>query len=116
SDPEGLRIDAHYNRDLFAAARVEGWLDAYAGILAALAAGEAPPAAISVEMPIVETLAARVARRAAAAPAAAAVRDREGVADYAGLEAQAAALAARLADIGIGPGDRVAFRLGRGLG
>src|SRR3546814_4489366 len=38
ADAQGLRVDAHYNRDLFDAARVESWLDDYAAILESLAA------------------------------------------------------------------------------
>jgi len=111
TDADGLRIDAHYNRDLFDAARVEGWLDAYVAILEALADTGADTLAATVE-----TLAGQVARHAARTPRAPAVRDRAGMIDYAGLEARAAALAGRLATLGIGAGDRVAFRLARGLG
>src|SRR5690606_26629336 len=64
----------------------------------------------------IETLAGRVAAAAARAPAARAVVDREGEVDYAGLDARAAALAERLSRAGVRAGDRVAFRLGRGLG
>ena len=126
SDADGLGIDAHYNRDLFDPARVEGWLDAYAGILEALATGGpadvgAAPAADPLETlasPVarLETLASRVARWAGVTPRAPAVRDREGTIDYAGLDARAALLAEHLERAGIRPGDRVAFRLERGLG
>src|SRR3546814_19131316 len=38
ADAQGLRVDAHYHRDLFDAARVESWPDDYATILNSLAA------------------------------------------------------------------------------
>jgi len=64
----------------------------------------------------VETLAQRVARHAAQTPQAPAVRDTHGTVGYAGLDAMAQALASRLAQAGVRAGDRVAFRLPRGLG
>ena len=118
ADADGLRIDVHYNRDLFDAVRIESWLDAYAGILESLVSGEpdgrlATPAAPAAWR---GALAGRVAETAARTPQAPAVVDRDGEVDYAGLDAMAAALAARLSQAGVRRGDRVAFRLAAGLG
>lgn len=117
-DAGGLRIDVHYNRDLFDAARIESWLDAYAGILEALAAGDSDERPSSSSAPDAwrGALAGRVAETAARTPQATAVVDRDGEVDYASLDAMAAALAARLAQAGVRRGDRVAFRLAAGLG
>ncbi|TAM76423.1 MAG: amino acid adenylation domain-containing protein [Candidimonas sp.] len=127
SDSDGLQIDAHYNRDLFDAERVEGWLDAYVGILEHMVGvPEADSLASSEVMSgtivdgqgreAVETLADKVAQAAARDPASPAVRDQDGVVDYAHLNARTDALARRLAHAGVQAGDRVAFRLPRGLG
>lgn len=153
---DGLCIEAHYNRDLFDAARVEQWLDLYAGMLEALtlppgsgqsgvraatvgssapvaattastataaptaatvaAAATAATASATAAAAGVETLAQRVSLHAAQTPGAAAVRDAHGIVGYAELDAMAQALAARLAEAGVHAGDRVAFRLPRGLG
>src|SRR3546814_3567246 len=111
---------AHYNRDLFDAARVESWLDDYAAILESLAAPvptdpsvestvyvdpvepDNPPgsARTGVEAGIA-TLAGQVAIAARRIPTAPAVRAADGVVDYAELDALAAALAARLAEVGL---------------
>ncbi|MEO6985473.1 MAG: amino acid adenylation domain-containing protein [Paralcaligenes sp.] len=127
SDSEGLRIDAQYNCDLFDAKRVEGWLDAYVGILEAMVQVPGADTTASFNLPFescvdssdkaaTETLADRVARTAAFNPAAPAVRDQDGVVDYAHLNARTDALARRLLHAGVQAGDRVAFRLPRGLG
>ncbi|HEX2519417.1 MAG TPA: condensation domain-containing protein, partial [Castellaniella sp.] len=127
SDSDGLQIDAHYNRDLFDAGRVESWIDAYVGILEAMVRTPEADAMAASEIPLrvtadgraaeaIETLADKVARAAVLNPASPAVRDRDGVVDYARLNAQVNALAGRLARAGVRAGDRVAFRLPRGLG
>ncbi|MGB3288155.1 MAG: amino acid adenylation domain-containing protein, partial [Burkholderiaceae bacterium] len=122
-DADGLRIDAHYNRDLFDAERVRGWLDAYVAILDEMA-GDGPDGGATGHPDALPLgahgghpgLAARVAQHAAHSPQAPAVRDRHGIVDYQSLDAMAAHLAARLAKAGVRAGDRVAFRLERGLG
>jgi amino acid adenylation domain-containing protein/non-ribosomal peptide synthase protein (TIGR01720 family) len=125
ADADGLRIDAHYNSDLFDAARIQSWLDEYAAILSSLAGAPDPnpdPGPSSnagpraTEASDVASLAGRVHDIAAQTPRMPAVRDSAGAVDYAGLDARANALAARLAQAGVGRGDRVAFRLARGLG
>ncbi len=119
-DGNGLRIDAHYNSDLFDAGRVREWLDAYVAILNELAGGDPSDGATSRTPRGVQNghpgLAARVTDHAAHAPSAPAVRDRHGMVDYRSLDAHAADLAMRLAEAGVQAGDRVAFRLERGLG
>ncbi|MEB2398035.1 MAG: amino acid adenylation domain-containing protein [Alcaligenaceae bacterium] len=107
ADADGLLIDAFYNRDLFDAERVESWLRQYAGILEAF---------VRDGTDAVPSLAGQVARAAAATPSALALRDALGAVDYATLDAEAHALAGELARSGIGAGDRVAFRLPRGVG
>lgn len=127
SDSDGLQIDAHYNRDLFDTGRVESWIDVYVGILEAMvrtpeadavAASGIPPRATADGRAAgtIETLADKVARAAVLNPASPAVRDRDGVVDYARLNVQVNALARRLEHAGVRAGDRVAFRLPRGLG
>jgi len=116
SDSDGLRVDAHYNRDLFDAGRIESWLDVYADILEEMAGGASKVAAGAPARETVQTLAHKVARAAELDPSSPAVRDRHGTVDYADLNARADALAGRLAQAGVRAGDRVAFRLPRGLG
>ncbi|HWK72026.1 MAG TPA: aminotransferase class III-fold pyridoxal phosphate-dependent enzyme [Burkholderiaceae bacterium] len=125
-DADGLRIDAHYNRDLFDADRVQGWLDSYVAILDELAGGDpgggATDRVVHDALDVADAqggypcLAARVAEHAARTPDAPAVRDRRGTVDYRSLDAYAADLAVQLAKAGVQAGDRVAFRLERGLG
>jgi amino acid adenylation domain-containing protein len=112
SDAEGLLVEANFNRDLFDAVRVETWSAAYAAILDRFV--DAGPATIPDGS--VETLSARVAARAIAAPSAIAVRDRDGTVSYAALDSMAAVLAGRLSQAGVGRGAAVAFRLARGRG
>src|SRR3546814_15153632 len=64
----------------------------------------------------IATLAGQVAIAARRIPTAPAVRAADGVVDYAELDALAAARAARLAEVGVGLGARVALRLERGHG
>lgn len=132
SDADGLHIDAFYNRDLFDAARVQSWLARYVEILQSFTDAALAETALTetartetarpdtvrpdqTQEPC-ETLAARVASTATLTPTARAVLDHAGEVDYAGLDAMANALAQRLSDAGVGRGDRVAFRLARGLG
>ncbi|MBF6618108.1 MAG: aminotransferase class III-fold pyridoxal phosphate-dependent enzyme [Candidimonas sp.] len=118
-DDRGLRIDAHYNRDLFDAVRAEGWLDQYVSILEEFVDGPDDAGMVTatrVAWDGAHTLSAQVARHAAVTPAAPAVRDRHGIVDYQTLDSQAAELAGRLVQAGVRAGDHVAFRLERGLG
>lgn len=119
-DSNDLRIDANYNRDLFDADRVRGWLDSYVAILEELAASDpsngTPARAEYVTEVAPPNLATQVAAHAARTPGAPAVRDRHGMVDYRSLDAYACDLALRLANAGVQAGDRVAFRLERGLG
>src|SRR5690606_19772337 len=83
-DADGLRIDAHYNRDLFDADRVQGWLDSYVAILDELAGsdpgGGATDRVVHGALDVADAqggypcLAARVAKHAAHTPDAPAVR------------------------------------------
>ena len=68
----------------------------------------APPAG-----PEPASVPARIAAAAAARPGAPAVLDGNAVLDHAGLDAAAAALAGRLAELGVGRGDVVGVRLPR---
>nr|WP_255676094.1 non-ribosomal peptide synthetase/type I polyketide synthase [Pusillimonas sp. MFBS29] len=113
-DADGLHIDAYYNRDLFDADSVQSWLRRYAQILESFT--QAAPARSAAISPEIDTLAGKVAATASVKPGATAVTDKSGQADYATLNAMAAALAQRLQAAGVQAGDRVAFRLERGLG
>ncbi|NYT82354.1 amino acid adenylation domain-containing protein [Alcaligenaceae bacterium] len=118
ADADGLHIDAFYNRDLFDAGRVESWLRQYVVILEAFVQGDADAAspASATEAGDIQSLAERVAHAALETPSSLALRDGRGAVDYATLDAEAHALAQALAGSGIVAGDRVAFRLPRGLG
>ena len=116
-DADGLQIDAYYNRDLFDADRIQSWLLRYTQILESFTqAAQDGPAQPPMAITQLDTLAGRVAASASLTPTAVAVIDQSGQVDYAGLDGMATALAQRLADAGVRAGDRVAFRLQRGLG
>src|SRR5690606_33791870 len=118
-DDRGLRIDAHYNRDLFDAVRAEGWLDQYVSILEEFVDGPDDAGMVTATRGAwdgAHTLSAQVARHAAMTPEPPAVSDSRGIVDYQTLDSQAAELAGRLVQAGVRAGDHVAFRLERGLG
>src|SRR5690606_9457677 len=101
----------------FDADRVQSWLLRYTQILESFtqAAQDTPDQPLAADVQL-ETLAGRVAATASLRPTAIAVIDQSGQVDYAGLDGMAIALAQRLATAGVQAGDRVAFRLERGLG
>jgi len=130
---EGLRIDAHYNADLFDEATVRGWTRAYETVLSEMVADPEQPVD-SVPMVAEDdrlTIGAKVnatARaydrhatltdlfdRAVAAHAdAVAVEDASGTLTYAALAAQSDALAALIQSRVPGKGARIALCLPRG--
>ncbi|WP_371348194.1 aminotransferase class III-fold pyridoxal phosphate-dependent enzyme [Ancylobacter sp. IITR112] len=111
---DGLLIEAHFNTDLFDAARAEGWVARYRALLDAV--GMASPEMPAAEEPLITSLADHVAHWAQHSPAAPAVVDRAGTLSWAELARASGELAARLAAQGVGRGDRVAFCLARGAG
>ncbi|MQT12557.1 type I polyketide synthase [Segnochrobactrum spirostomi] len=116
ADTDGLLIEATYNRDLFDAARVEGWIARYEAILRGLLGDTetvAPPSSVAEP---VASLADHVARWAVERPDAAALIDRVGTLTWRDLAAESGNLAARLAAMGVQAGDRVALCLERGAG
>ncbi|MGP9812865.1 aminotransferase class III-fold pyridoxal phosphate-dependent enzyme [Rhodopseudomonas sp. NSM] len=106
----GLAIEANFNADLFDAARVEGWVARYRELLDDIGAEPAAP-----EAPV-STIADYVAQWAVQRPDAPAVIDNEGTLSWAQLAQASEHLAARLAGLGVGHGDRVGFCLERGAG
>ncbi|MEM8852716.1 MAG: aminotransferase class III-fold pyridoxal phosphate-dependent enzyme [Pseudomonadota bacterium] len=115
---DGVRVEATYNRDLFDADRVAGWVDTYTSILAEMAGHSVAPDRPTA-LPAAKataTLAGHVHAFAATTPDAIAVRDGAGAVDYRTLTRMAGALSARLSARGAGPGKPVAFRLERGVG
>lgn len=117
--PEGLIIEANYNRDLFDAARVEGWLQRYCDLLDGIggddAASDLKTGPDILAEPTI-TIADHLARWAAERPDAPAVIDHAGGLTWSAFAQASGDLAARLAALGIGPGDRVALCLERGAG
>ncbi|MEO1223659.1 MAG: aminotransferase class III-fold pyridoxal phosphate-dependent enzyme [Pseudomonadota bacterium] len=114
ADENGLEIEAHFATALFDKKRVDDWTAAYVRILEALV-GE-PDKAPLPSPPAVDTLARKVAEWCVTTPNAVAVLDQSGPTTYAELHGEAVELAQRLSAAGIIAGDRVAFRLERGLG
>jgi amino acid adenylation domain-containing protein len=132
---EGLRIDAHYNADLYDEETVRGWTRAYETVLAAMVAdpeqpvaavstlAEADRLAIGAEMNATAraydrqaTLTDLIDRSVAAHAGDPAVEDAEGTLTYAALAARSDALAALIQSRVPGRGQRVALCLPRGAG
>lgn len=129
----GLRIDAHYNADLFDADTVRGWTRAYESILAAMVADAAAPVsrlplssdqgndlpgfgATARDYDRQALLPDLVARAVAEWPAAVAVEDTNRCLTYGELAAKSDALAALIQQRVPGQGARVAVCLPRGAG
>ncbi|WP_375687046.1 amino acid adenylation domain-containing protein [Pseudooceanicola sp. LIPI14-2-Ac024] len=131
--PEGLRIDAHFNADLFDAATVQGWARAYEAVLAEMVVDPDQPAdgvtlvseADRLGIGAAMNATARVYDRTATLPdliahAIAAHGDRMAIEDAAGTMSYAAlgdrsdAIAALLQARLPGTGQRVALCLPRG--
>ncbi|WP_245430834.1 non-ribosomal peptide synthetase/type I polyketide synthase [Rhodoplanes roseus] len=116
AEQDGITIEANFNSDLFDPVRVERWVVRYRDILEEVAGLVAswparPPGAAGAR-----TIADLVAASAATRPDGAAVVDRDGPLSWCTLEQASGTLAARLAALGVGRGDRVAFCLARGAG
>lgn len=128
----GLRLECQYNTDLFDAATIERWLDAYATLLDAAAAEPAQEsgalallspkerAALEALQPaaVPRQPGARVEQlilaRAAEVPARTAIRCGGAALSYAELADRVRAIAATLAARGVGAGDLVGIALERG--
>nr|WP_246432816.1 type I polyketide synthase [Rhodopseudomonas rhenobacensis] len=108
----GLAIEANYNTALFDAARVKGWVARYRELLDSNVGEPARAPAL----PVTITIADYVAQWAAQRPDAPAVIDNDGTLSWAQLAQASDHLAARLAALGVGHGDRVGFCLERGAG
>ncbi|MCA2208204.1 non-ribosomal peptide synthetase [Nocardia rosealba] len=124
---DGLSGEFSYATDLFDVSTVTTMVRRFTGLLSAIAAAPHTPVAdlpllIDTELTELTTrggvaepapLLPEVLARAAADPAAIAIRDGGQTLTYGELEAAATSLAARLADHGVGPGDVVAVSIPR---
>lgn len=118
----GVRIELTYNRDLFAAATMESWLDRLTELAQAAIANPAIPLGQMAWVPATErdlllgrfagrlaaqpewpTVTAMIERQARSTPEAIAVRDAQTALSYRELDQRANALAAKLVALGLGP-------------
>lgn len=130
----GLRIEAHFNTDLFNKARVKGWAQAYEAILSAVAADTSQPVStvslvnLDAQQALLlsntnvqgfdrkATLPDLIARAVAEQGDAPAITDINGTISYADLAAQSDALAALIQARVPGQGARIALCLRRDSG
>ncbi len=128
----GLRIEAHFNADLFNADRVTGWARAYKAILTAMTKDMSQPVsniamltqqeqlalltknAVSGDYDRSMTLVDMIQRMVVQTPHAPAVSDDHVTWTYADLDQRSDALAALIQDTVTGQGKRVALCLPRG--
>jgi amino acid adenylation domain-containing protein len=121
---DGLRIDAHYNRDLYEAARVDGWCALFETVLTKIASDAAQPLEALIAPAPAEAAPAAYDRGASALdlirrgiardPARVAVEAPDGQLTHADLAARVDTLAALIHARLPEPGQRVAVALPRG--
>lgn len=125
---DGLRIDAHYNTDLFSKQTIQRWCSAFETVLIAMV--DAPEAQISAlslwpDAPVVEVpvsdydrtamIQDLVTTSARTTPEAIALEDANGTITYGELDARSDAAAAMIQARVQGQGNRIAVCLSRGI-